>query len=197
MAFSEFKNINSVLKSFPLKIKREKFLPDAEQALPVWFIENINFAIQNKPINANEFFLCESFIYPFLQEAWKQHQTLQLWSHQTIYYDEQLSGEPDYLISRISDKAVNAIITKPLVVVVEAKKEDFNAGWGQCLAEMIACQKLNDDTDITIFGIVTSGELWYFSKLHNDAFIEHRSPVSIESPNKIFGNLNFILNQCE
>ncbi|MCP4129763.1 MAG: hypothetical protein GY754_01985 [bacterium] len=171
MQFSEFKNINMVLEKYPLKIRREKFLPDSTTELPQWFLENLNFASIKKQLNENEHFYCEVFIYPFLQEAWKKHRKLQLWSHQPINYNNELTGEPDYLISYIPDKVISNIINTPLLAVVEAKKENFTEGWGQCLAEMIACRNINN-SDITVYGIVTSGELWQFGKLEGDVFTE-------------------------
>jgi len=36
-------------------------------------------------------------------------------------------------------------------VVVKAKKENFTEGWGQCLAELIACQYMNDGEYITLW----------------------------------------------
>ncbi len=197
MPFSEFKNINMVLEKYPLRIKREKFLPDAMLELPDWFIENLDFSIEKGQINESEFFYCEAFIYPFLQEAWKRHQKLQLWSHQSIYYSDELSGEPDYLLSYIPDEVIRNIINKPLLAVVEAKKENFTEGWGQCLAELIACQYINDDENITIYGIVTSGELWQFAKLKGEVFTGHTLPASIDNIEKIMGILDYIFGECE
>jgi hypothetical protein len=34
------------------------------------------------------------------------------------------------------------VLEAPMVIVVEAKKNDFEQGWGQCLAELAASQKL-------------------------------------------------------
>jgi len=197
MPFGEFKNINMVLEKYPLRIKREKFLPDTIRELPDWFIENLNFALGKKQITESEFFHCEAFIYPFLQEAWKRHKKLHLWSHQSIYYSDELSGEPDYLVSYIPDEVIRNIINRPLLTVVEAKKENFTEGWGQCLAELIACQYMNDDENITIYGIVTSGELWQFGKLKGNVFTEHTLPASIDNPEKIMGILDYIFGECE
>ncbi|MBC8228118.1 hypothetical protein H8E77_01055 [bacterium] len=197
MPFSGFKNINMVLEKYPLKIKREKFLPDTMLELPDWFIENLNFSIEKRQINENEFFYCEAFIYPFLQEAWKRHPKLQLWSHQSIYYSDELSGEPDYLLSYIPDEVIRNLINKPFLTIVEAKKENFTEGWGQCLAELIACQYINDDEHITVYGIVTSGELWQFGKLKENVFTEHTLPASIDNPGKIMGILDYIWGECE
>jgi transketolase C-terminal domain/subunit len=58
-------------------------------------------------------------------------------------------------------------IEAPTVIVVEAKKEDLNGGLGQCVAEMLAAQRFNEKNDNvnTIYGCVTTGNLWKFLKL--------------------------------
>ena len=64
----------------------------------------------------------------------------------------------------------------PIIILVEAKKEDLNAGLGQCIAEMIAAQRFNEQeaNQISkIFGTVTSGTVWKFLKLaKNNVFID-------------------------
>ncbi len=54
------------------------------------------------------------------------------------------------------------------MVIVEAKKENLKGGLGQCIAEMVAAQKFNSKNEkpiATIYGSVTSGNLWTFLKL--------------------------------
>jgi hypothetical protein len=110
----------------------------------------------------------------------------------TLAYDEELSGEPDYFFSASSDKVIDKLINTPLLAVVEAKKQDFDEGWGQCLAEMIACQKINQDDSITVYCIVSTGIFWEFSKLEENSFTKHPLSYSISDPQKVFGNLDFV-----
>ena len=54
------------------------------------------------------------------------------------------------------------------MVILEAKKDNIKAGFGQCIAEIIAAQKFNENTQKpidTIFGMVTTGNSWTFLKL--------------------------------
>ncbi|AUB42739.1 hypothetical protein COO91_08885 [Nostoc flagelliforme CCNUN1] len=53
---------------------------------------------------------------------------------------------------------------------MEAKKENLKGGLGQCIAEMIAAQRFNvkyEKSIATIYGSVTSGNLWTFLKLED------------------------------
>jgi hypothetical protein len=76
-----------------------------------------------------------------------------------------LNGVCDFLFSLSSEQL---FIEAPVVVVVEAKREDLNAGLGQCLAIAFAVQMFNQQNNraiATIYGAVTTGDRWKFLKL--------------------------------
>ena len=76
-----------------------------------------------------------------------------------------LAGTVDFLISRSPEQL---FIKAPAVILVEAKKEDLKPALGQCLAEMVAAQRFNQQKQQaipTIYGTVTSGTVWRFLKL--------------------------------
>ena len=197
MAFSDFQNIEQVISQYPLEIRSGKFIPDVELELPDLFIENLNFSLEMRSVDESEAFFRENFIFPFLHQAWKRHRKLKLWSHRSLVYDQELYGEPDYLVSAMIEGVIDKLINKPFLAVAEAKKEDFARGWAQCLAEMIACQKINEDESVVIYGIVPTGLVWEFGKLEQDTFTKHIVSYSISAPNQIFGILDFIFAECE
>jgi hypothetical protein len=76
-----------------------------------------------------------------------------------------LSGTCDFLLSRSSEQLM---IESPAVVIVEAKKDNIKGGFGQCIAEMIAAQRFNDNAKTpvnTVYGTVTTGNIWTFLKI--------------------------------
>nr|WP_287275549.1 MULTISPECIES: hypothetical protein [unclassified Okeania] len=78
-----------------------------------------------------------------------------------------LNGTCDFLISLDPEQL---FIKSPVFAIVEAKKENLNAGLGQCLAEMIAAQIFNQQQGnqiSTIYGVVTTGNIWKLLKLEN------------------------------
>ena len=168
-----------------------------ELELPDLFIENLNFSLEMRSVDESEAFFRENFIFPFLHQAWKRHRKLKLWSHRSLVYDRELYGEPDYLISAMIEGVIDKLINKPFLAVAEAKKEDFARGWAQCLAEMIACQRINEDESVVIYGIVPTGLVWEFGKLERNTFTKHIVSYSISAPNQIFGILDFIFAECE
>ena len=110
-------------------------------------------------------------------------------------YNEKLSGVPDYLIATKSALG-KTVLETPLVVIVEAKKNDFEQGWGQCLAELVAAQKINDDTSQPVFGIVTDGELWKFGKLVGSVFTLEPTGYTLTDLPELFGALVYTLENA-
>ncbi len=82
-------------------------------------------------------------------------------------------------------------------MTVEAKQDKFEEGWGQCLAQMIAVQRINDDFTSDIFGIVSNGKIWQFGKLIADVFTRNRNLYVIQDLDKLFAAVNYIFQQCE
>ena len=80
----------------------------------------------------------------------------------------------------------------PIIVVVEAKRNDFIAGWGQCLAELVAIQRINDDVK-PVYGIVTDSEMWQFGKLAEDVFTRNTPPLAIGELRKVFGAIGHLI----
>jgi hypothetical protein len=62
---------------------------------------------------------------------------------------------------------------------------------------MIACQNINQNENITIYGIVSTGILWEFSKLERNIFTKHAISYSVAEPQRIFGILDHIFTACE
>lgn len=83
---------------------------------------------------------------------------------------------------------------------MEAKKEDLNGGLGQCIAEMIAAQRFNqqEGNEITeIYGVVTSGTVWKFLKLsENQVFLDLTEYYLGDLP-KILGILSVGIDRAE
>lgn len=76
-----------------------------------------------------------------------------------------LNGICDFLISRSQEQL---LIEAPAIVIVEAKREDLNPGLGQCIAELIAAQRFNEENGKpveAVYGAVTTGSLWRFLRL--------------------------------
>jgi len=127
-----------------------------------------------------------------LREVYKRyHDKYSFWIQKSIAYNDKLNGTPDYIIATRSALG-KTVLELPLVVVVEAKENDFEQGWGQCLAELVAAQRINSNASIPVYGIVTDGELWKFGKLAGDTFSSNIEGYTVADLAKLFGALNFV-----
>lgn len=173
------------------------FVLETEFPVKDSFKEELDLLFTDGVIDNSEDAICENLIYPVLKEVWKFYRSkLTLWSHQTLIYDEDLSGTPDYIVTQRNPLAT-IVFDKPYFLAVEAKQDKFEEGWGQCLAEMIAVQRINDDLEKTVFGIVSNGKVWQFGKLNVDIFTRSRKFYTIQELDKLFAAVNYIFQQCE
>jgi hypothetical protein len=192
MAFSDYKSTAQVQKEFGIKYQEESFVSSQKMEPPPHFREELEFNRSNIDVFSSEAARTELVITPILREVYKSYyRQYSFWVQKPIAYNDKLSGTPDYVIATRSALG-KTVLEWPLVVVVEAKNNDFEQGWGQCLAELVAAQKLNDDASRPVYGIVTDGELWKFGKLVGDAFISNLEGYTVSDLAGLFGALHFV-----
>ena len=198
MAFSDFKTISEVQEKFRITYAINDFVPNTKSLNPSeHFLQEFEFCMQHINVFASETSRCEVVIFPVLKEIYKgytDHYTL--WSGKPLTYDETLRGTPDYFIATRSELGISVVGT-PLIILVEAKKNDFEQGWGQCLAELVAAQKINDNPDIPVYGIVTDGTLWQFGRLVGDAFIQNRTNFTLDNLPVLFSAVNSVFKAVQ
>jgi hypothetical protein len=198
MAFTEFKNSGQVLRQYDIRLQRKNFLIFSNTyQTPTRLIEDIQFTLNYVNYDVSEFAICESIIYPILLQVWKPFlDTFALHSHRTWQVNDSFSGIPDYLISAIS-KYGETIVGIPVLVAIEAKKDNFEEGWGQCAAEMVAAQIVNPNKDTTVYGVVTNGKLWEFASLKEKIFTKNKDYIDVTDLDKLYAALLFILEDCK
>lgn len=197
MAFSSYKSIGAVVKEFQVKYTEADFIVETEFNIPDYFREDLQIVMREGVVDNSEFAICENLIYPVLKEIWKCYRSkFLLWSHESLTYDENLSGFPEYILAKRSPLG-KVVFDNPYFLLVEAKQDKFEEGWGQCLAEMVAAQRLNGELQITVYGIVSNGALWQFGRLEADLFTKTIVPYTIYELDKLFAAVNYIFRQCE
>ena len=197
MAFSNYKDIGSVLQEFQITYTEANFMGEVEFNISDYFREDLQTVMQDGVPSASEFSICENLIYPILKEVWKCYRSkFVLWGHRSLNYDENLSGFPEYILAKRSSLG-KVVFDKPYFLLVEAKQDKFDEGWAQCLAEMVAAQRLNDELEIVIFGIVSNGKFWQFGKLEANIFTFNKTFYTIQELDKLFTAVNYVFQQCE
>ena len=193
MSYSNF-TIAKIRSEFGLEIKpRPGLFGDAPLRAPsAWLKDTLAFNLALATSNDTEKARSELIVMPVLVELWRQAgQSFGLFSGRTFNVDRKLGlqGACDYLLSRAPSQFA---IEAPVVVVVEAKNDNFGIGQPQCIAEMIAARIFNEraGTGITeIYGAVTIGSVWQFLRYRGNLVEISGEEYTAAQPDKLLGIL--------
>ncbi|MDM8550437.1 hypothetical protein QUF72_10180 [Desulfobacterales bacterium HSG2] len=195
MASPDFKLIQQVQQSFNIRYDEEDYIEYDETEPSASFTEEFEFSRRNIDVFSSEASRCENVIYPVIRDVYKHYVgKCSLWSHKSLSYNDVLTGTPDYIITSKSSLG-KTVLGRPVMIIAEAKQNNFTEGWGQCQAELFASQKINEDEKMPVHGIVTDGELWHFGKLVDDLFIKNETVLAISELRKIFGAVSHIIGE--
>jgi len=109
--------------------------------------------------------------------------------------EKGLTGVCDFLVSL---SPISFVLEAPIIVLVEAKKDDVLEGLGQCVAEMIAAQQFNAQREnriLCIYGVSATGADWRFLKLEGQKLHIDTEFYAIHACDKILGILASMVEQ--
>jgi hypothetical protein len=197
MPYSSF-TIDRVKRQFELNIHTDRFFADLPPLAPrSWFRESLAVSAAFAAVQGSEKVRSELIVAPLLFELRELlDRQIGLFSGVdfTIDIESGLNGICDFLLTRSTDEL---IVEAPALVLIEAKKGDLNAGWGQCAAEMVAAQKFNQLADrevATIYGSVTTGTQWQFLKLVGQDLTIDATEYSLDPIERILGILKWMID---
>ncbi len=170
MAFSEF-TLESAISSLGVSVREADLFPAITPAsvpawLPGWLARGTRLALISEKARS------EFIVVPILLAARElSGDRMAIFSGQRLDVDAArgLSGECDFLLALGPPVPPLRV---PVVAVVEAKKNDVEAGLGQCIAQMVAARVFNEAggrTGAPLYGCVTTGEAWQFLRLVGDS----------------------------
>ncbi len=193
MSYREF-TWTKAKQAFSLQtVEGKPFLPEVPELPPSDLLaetlkRNIPWAIAV----GNEKARSEGIVAPILLEV-KQilESKISVFSGEELNIDAAagLNGTCDFLISRSPEQIA---LEAPVLVVVEAKKDDLKQGMGQCLAEMVAVQRFNQIQEQpipTVYGTVTTGTVWRFLQLAGNTVTVDLTDYPVPPVEKILGLL--------
>jgi hypothetical protein len=196
MAFGEFASLSEVALQYQITLRPEPFVQPVPMVVDEWFRRRLEFDRINAPVNVSEQAISEFLIAPVLQEMWRAYSdSLMIWSHIMFGKTQPLKGYPDYFFTRRSP--LGRVMDQPYVLFVEAKKDEFDPAWAQCLAAMLAAQQMNQRPEQVIFGSVSSGEGWYFGKLVGKTLFQDPRFYTLTHLDELFAALNYIFQQAK
>lgn len=197
MAFGAFETLAEVLRAYQIQLREARFVQPRPVPVDERFRARLDLLGAKLPVSASEQSISEFLITPVLQEIWPPYSdALTIWSHVQFGSDETLVGYPDYFIARQSPLGP-IVQERPYVMFVEAKKDDFDGGWGQCLAAMLAGQKLNDEPEGVIYGGVSNGRVWYLGKLEGRVLTQDPRAFTLGDLEGLFAALNYVFSEAK
>lgn len=193
MSYSNF-TLGKVKSDFNLTtIETEILFPQIEPVQPSELLtlslkENLSLATAINTEKARS----ELIIMPVLTDVRRHLQgNVSLFSGVEFNVDIErgLNGTCDFILTRSPEQF---FVTKPVMTIVEAKRENIPSGLGQCIAAMLAARQFNQQEGNpieTVYGAVTTGTDWKFLKLAQQVAYIDRSDYFISEVDKILGIL--------
>jgi hypothetical protein len=166
MAYSDF-SLDQVKRLLGVTIRMLDLFP-ALTPLPVpeWLTEALKRGLELAFVSEKA--RSEFIVGPVLLTARDlSHDSFTIYSGQRldVMPEKGLVGECDFILGA---SPTVPMLESPLVTIVEAKKNDIEAGLGQCVAQMVGARIFNERAGSDsgpIFGCVTTGETWQFLRL--------------------------------
>jgi hypothetical protein len=197
MAYSDF-SLDDVINNFDLNHERvDIFETTTDLEANDWLKNFLSLGLQLALSSGTEKARSEFIVAPILLDLEQRNlKTIFILSGKVLDVDSSrgLTGECDFIITR--SKPANVIQT-PILALVEAKKQDTEMGLGQCAAQMIAAQLLNQRKQnpiSAVFGCVTTGEKWQFLRLVDNVLQIDRCAYYINKLEKVLGILQAIVD---
>ena len=167
---------------------------------PVWLSELLTRGTQGMQLSLiSEKARSEFIVAPILLASRElSGNRFAIYSGQRLDVDPEngLTGECDFILT-----AADAMLPlqAPIATIVEAKKNDVEGGLGQCIAQMVAADRFNQQSGrrgAPIFGCVTTGEAWQFARLAGSEVLLERRRFYIDHTEIILGVFSAIINEC-
>ena len=201
MAYSKFKTLDDVMSRLSVAVVERPGLFSSVVAVPL--SQTLTDALeQNIPLATalyTEKARSELIVMPLLLEVWNQEKReIGLFSGVELNVDRKLGldGFCDFLLSL---DPLQSTLRAPVVTIVETKKVDPGEGIAQCIAEMVAAQKFNEQREKplpVIYGVATSGLLWRFLRLVGSQVEIDLLDYPIGEAEKIVGILTHVIHEA-
>ena len=197
MAFTSYGRVEDVIRKHKIHcVSGRVVIPAADApSFSEAFREELELNLTELCPGRSEVGSGEILLFPILREVWKCYrQYLSLFTHEALEFDSDLCGYPDYFVCRLSD--YGRIPEVPYLLVVEAKLDDFEKAWAQCLAAMLAAQKRNGTPEQPVFGIATNGKAWEFGVLRKTTFTQQPGPYALADLDRVGQALHAVFREC-
>ena len=195
LAYSQV-TFRDLQERFGIQPDNRAFLPQVDPLpLPAWLKHYFSINPLVAAVTKSEKAISELVIAPLLS-AVKEQQNGRI----GFFSGEPLSGiELGGICDFIITTNPNAFFADPpIMVLVEAKRQDLLGGIPQCMAEMLVARQVNEKAGLNlpaIYGCVTTGTEWQFLRLLGDQAIADPRILYYPDLELVLGVFNWIINQ--
>lgn len=174
MAYNEF-TLERVEAELGVTFKTTELFSNLEPVIvPAWLKDYLELAKTSALVTEKA--RSEFIVAPILlavRELANQSFTIHSGHRMDVDPERRLVGECDFILSHSESLP---LLRAPIMTIVEAKKNDVELGLGQCIAQMVAAKIFNERRGLilpSIYGCVTTGELWQFLRLDDKTILFH------------------------
>ena len=184
---------------FGLSIETEQFIPNVSPIrLPGWLSEYLSVNQLSPALGRSEKAVSEMLIAPVLSAVKAANaDKIALFSGESLTMPGELSGICDFILAA-NPKAF--LPEPPIMILVEAKRQDLYGGIPQCIAEMVAARNINERSNVAykaIYGCVTTGNEWLFLRLSENRAISDPTTFYYPELDRILGVFQWIIAQFD
>ena len=181
---------------YQVEVKAQAFVPAVSAVQPpTWLTAYLAVNATSAAQTRSEKAISEDLIAPILRAVQVAHAAeVGLFSGEPLS-DGELSGVCDFVLTGSPDAY---LLKAPLLVVVEAKKQELSSGIAQCVAEMIAARRLNERAGLAftaMYGCVTTGNQWQFLRLRDHLALADPRVFYLSELGLVLGAFEWIIGQ--
>ena len=199
MAYSNF-TLESVVTTFQLeKVESAGIFAEIEPVAPsphltTALARNVPLAVAIGTEKARSEMIVANVLIE-LREHFDRHISLFSGIDFSVDVEGGLTGVCDFLVSLSPSQF---FLEAPIITLVEAKNAEPKLGLGQCVAEMLAAQRFNQEKENnipSIYGATTTGTEWQFLKLKGQKLHIDMADYQIAECDKVLGILSSMVSQ--
>ena len=196
MAYSDF-SLRTLRLQFGVENKVEDLFPSTTPVEPDALLKQSLEIAKKMPIKSEKS-RSELIVMPILIDVMRRNDYFfTIYSGDNLVADKNvgLTGECDFILAQNTQ---SFDVNTPILTLVEAKKNDIEAGIPQCAAQMLGASLYNKEAGIKlseIYGCVTTGTEWRFLRLKDNIISIDDAEYFIVELEKLLGVFQLIMNK--